>query len=149
MSFLNDTNDLDSHVSRFESEASLQNRSLERRSILLVEDEPLIALDVEELCKEHGATKIVTIRHIDDANALDFSLFDAAIVDLVLGDHSTLPLAAAMRANNLPIVFTTGYTGAPELTLDFPDVVMLSKPYAGSALVEALSAAIRLSSRNI
>lgn len=128
-----------------ESEASLQNRSLEGHRILLIEDEPLIALDVEELCSEHGATQVITVRQIEDAQSLDFSLFDVAIVDLVLGDRSTLPLAAAMRAKNLPIVFTSGYSQTPELAMDFPDVTMLSKPFAGSTLVEALMAAVRRS----
>jgi DNA-binding response OmpR family regulator len=127
---------------------SLSNRLLEGRHLLLVEDEPLIALDVEELCLEHGAAQVATIRRAEEAQSLDFSLFDAAIVDLVLGDHSSLPLAARMRAHNLPIVFTSGYTHTPELALDFPEVAMLSKPYAGSTLVEALVAAIKPGSRD-
>jgi len=149
MSFINDTRHLRGHVSRFENEASLQNRSLEGRRLLLVEDEPLIALDVEEICLEHGAEQVVTIRRLEDAQALDFSLFDAAIVDLVLGDRSSLPLAATMRANDLPIVFASGYSQTPELALNFPDVTLLSKPYASNTLVEALVAAMKPRSGNV
>jgi len=126
----------------------LKNLSLEGRRVLLVEDEPLIALDVEELCREHGAAQVVTVRSIDEAQSLDFSLFDVAIVDLVLGDHSTLPLASTMQASGLPLVFTSGYSSAPELALDFGNATWLSKPYVGNVLIEALVAAITAGSRN-
>ena len=126
----------------------MTNRPLEGQRILLVEDEPLIALDVEELCLEHGAKQILTVQQTEDAQTLDFSHFDVAVVDLVLGDRSTLPLAAAMRANGLPLVFTSGYSYAPELVLDFGDITLLSKPFAGTRLIEALTAAMAAASRN-
>jgi CheY-like chemotaxis protein len=126
----------------------LDNGILEHRRVLLVEDEPLIALDVEELCLEHGAAQVVTARRIEEAEAQDFSQFDVAIVDLVLGDRSTLPIAAAMRATGLPLVFTSGYSSAPELASAFGDVTLLSMPFVGNALVQALVAAIAAASKN-
>lgn len=126
----------------------MTNRPLAGRHILLVEDEPLIALDVEELCFEHGAAQVFTVRSMEEARELDFSRFDAAAVDLMLGNHSTLPLAAAMRATGLPLVFTSGYSSAPELLMEFGDITLLSKPYAGFMLIEALTAAMAVASRN-
>jgi len=145
MSFFNDTAPAPSHVSPLESEVSL-NGILTGLRVLLVEDEPLIALDIEELCRENGAEEVVTVRRMEDADALDLSSFHVAIVDLVLGQNSSLPLAALIKAHGLPLIFTSGYSATPELAMDFPGVTLLAKPYAGETLIDAIAAAI--SSRN-
>ena len=84
-------------------------RTLDGLRVLLIEDEPLIALDVEELCLEYGAASVVVLRDINETEAIDFSAFDVAIVDLVLGQRSTLPVAAALKAAGIPFVFSSGY----------------------------------------
>lgn len=115
---------------------------LDGRRILLVEDEPLIALDVEELCLEHGAASVVVMRDVGETQAMDFSAFDVAIVDLILGRRSSLPVAASLKAAGIPFVFSSGYAEAPEIAAEFPEAVLLTKPYAGQALLDALVAAL-------
>src|SRR6188474_1103177 len=78
--------------------------------ILILEDESLIAMDVEQLCREHGASDIMVERDLDGLEA-DGALdgFDVAIVDLMLAGVSALPFAERLRDVGRPFVFTSGF----------------------------------------
>ena len=120
-------------------EISYLSGMLDDLKILLLEDEFLIAMDVEQLCLDHGAASVVAARSLDD---LDDTLdFDAAIVDLLLGGISTLDFAARLREAGKPFVFASGYSDDAEVSKRFPDVTMVGKPYSGNDLVEAVAVA--------
>ena len=108
--------------------------------ILILEDESLIALDVEQLCREHGATDIIVKRDLDGLgpdSALDS--FDVAIVDVMLSGVSALPFAERLRKLNRPFLFTTGLADI-EVARAFPGVAAIGKPYAGAELIQAIAA---------
>ena len=66
--------------------------------ILVLEDEFLIAMDVEQICRDYGASDVIIARTIEEAEAaLDGAAFDAAIFDLMLNQKSTLGLAARLQ----------------------------------------------------
>ena len=110
--------------------------------VLLLEDEFLIAMDVEEICRDHGARDVVVARTLEEADqALAGARFDAAIVDLMLAGISTLPFASVLQERAVPFIFASGYSDAQELTRAFPAVAVIAKPYAGNDLVEALAGA--------
>ena len=68
---------------------------LEGLRILVLEDEFLIAMDVEQLCRDHGAVEVIVARSLEEiADGLDF---DAAIVDVLLGGVSTFGFAARLK----------------------------------------------------
>jgi DNA-binding response OmpR family regulator len=110
--------------------------------ILVLEDEVLIAMDVEQLCRDNGAADVVVARSLaeidPDRTAMEFH---AAIVDVMLDGASTLDFARHIRERNLPFVFASGYTDLDEIFMAFPDIAIVGKPYAGSDLVEAVAAA--------
>lgn len=110
--------------------------------ILVLEDEFLIAMDVEQLCRDHGASDVVIVRHLSeiDPDGID-ARFDAAIVDLRLGSVSTLDFARLLREHDVPFVFASGYGDADELAVSFPGIALVGKPYAGADLIEAVAAA--------
>ena len=109
--------------------------------ILLLEDEYLIAMDVELLCRDNGAAEIVTKRSLEEVDGMDgLDGFDVAVVDLVLAGASTLPFAERLRKSNVPFIFASGYADE-QLLSAFPDVRTVSKPYAGDDLIEAIAAA--------
>lgn len=64
--------------------------SLNGLRVLLLEDEVLIAMDVEQLCLDNGAAMVKTVRDLAEIKAANPALFDIAIVDLRLGGQSTL-----------------------------------------------------------
>ena len=98
--------------------------------------------DVEQLCRDHGAGDVVIARaltEIDEQKVV--GEFDAAIVDLMLDGTSTLDFAARLRQSGTPFVFASGYSDADEIKAAFPDIRLVTKPYSGDDLVEALAAA--------
>jgi len=115
---------------------------LDGLSVLLLEDEFLIAMDVEQTCLDHGADAVVIARTVEEAEqALATTRFDAAIVDLMLAGSSTLPFAAGLASRAVPFIFASGYSDPQELERAFPGVAVVTKPFAGDDLIEALALA--------
>ena len=110
--------------------------------ILILEDEFLIAMDVEQLCRDHGAADVTIARELTeiDGQALP-ERFDAAVVDLMLGGVSTLDFAARLRNEGVPFVFASGYSDSDEIKGSFPDIRLVTKPYSGDDLIEAVAMA--------
>lgn len=115
------------------------------RRILILEDEPLIAMDVEQLCREQGAADVVIMRTLaETGSASDLAKrFDVAILDLMLGETSTVDFAGELWGSGLPFVISSGYTDIDEILASFPGVRVIGKPYAGTELMEAVAAASR------
>jgi CheY-like chemotaxis protein len=113
--------------------------------VLLLEDEYLIAVDVEQLCQDNGARSVAIVRSLDelDSTAVDQPDFDVAIIDLILNGASTLDFAQQLQARGLPFVFATGYTELDEVGQRFPGVPIVSKPYSSGDLLEAVTAVVR------
>lgn len=108
--------------------------------ILLLEDEVLIAMDVEQLCRDHGASEVTIVRDLAELDRERVETgFDAAIVDLMLGGVSTLDFARQLHSRKIPFVFASGHSDIGEIEQEFPDVVLVSKPYSGIDLVEAVA----------
>lgn len=108
--------------------------------VLLLEDEYLIAMDVDLLCRDNGAADVVTMRTVSELDQLEaFDGFDLAVVDLMLAGDSTLPFAERLRQAGVPFVFASGYADGETLSA-FPGVPVVSKPYAGNDLIEAIAA---------
>ncbi|MBX3532225.1 MAG: response regulator [Rhizobiaceae bacterium] len=110
--------------------------------ILLLEDEALIALDVEQICREHGAAEVRVARTLDAAAGALSARFDAAIFDLMLGSQPTTGLARQLVESGIPFIFATGHVAQDALLVPFPGVPVVGKPYFGAELVEALVQAI-------
>ena len=73
--------------------------ALEGLRVLILEDEYLIAMDVEQLCRDHGAVDVRIIARLDELPAGDLPEdFDVAIVDLKLDGESTLSFAELLKA---------------------------------------------------
>lgn len=110
--------------------------------ILVLEDEFLIAMDVEQLCRDNGAAEVAIARDLTEIDDQEIAaLYDAAIVDLMLGGTSTLEFASDLREAGVPFVFASGYTDASEIKASFPGVKLIGKPYSGEDLVRALAEA--------
>lgn len=110
--------------------------------VLILEDEFLIAMDVEQLCREQGAADAGIMRAIGEMTPEEaVSRYDAAVVDLMLGGNSTLDFAARLAELGMPFVFASGYVDRDHIGARFPGVRIVDKPYAGEDLVQALAEA--------
>jgi CheY-like chemotaxis protein len=108
------------------------------RRILLVEDEYMIAADLASFLERHGASIVGPFKSVASAlAALDGEAIDAAVLDINLGGERVYPVADALIARNVPIVFATGYD---ELLMDRPYLGLprCSKPIDKAALLQIL-----------
>jgi CheY-like chemotaxis protein len=110
--------------------------------LLIMEDEFLIAMDIEQVCRDHGAQDCVIVRSLAELGADPDFGFDAAVVDMKLGGDSTVDFARQLFAREVPFVFSTGYSDLGDVAGKFPGVAVVTKPYNGSDLVQALASAM-------
>ena len=115
------------------------------KSVLLVEDEPFVAMVAQQLLEDDGflVTVAVTGSQALSCVAQKDAPPDVAIVDLGLPDMRGEDLVRQLRAlrDDLPVVIASGY-GVAEMSATFQGLSRMgfvSKPYDGRALYRALS----------
>jgi DNA-binding response OmpR family regulator len=88
----------------------MQGTSLAGRSILIVEDEPLIALDLVKAFQQAGAV-VLAARSLAEATPLvEHNELSAVVVDFGLGDHDADALCTRLDQRNIPFVLHSGYS---------------------------------------
>lgn len=111
------------------------------QQILIVEDEPLIAMMLEDFLEVLEHRPVGTADCVEAALArLAESDVDAAILDVNLrGGEKSTPVAEALAKRGIPFVFATGGT---EEGLDdrFRDRPRLMKPFTMDGVAKALEA---------
>jgi DNA-binding response OmpR family regulator len=113
---------------------------LDGKTILLVEDEFLLALHIEELLHSRGGTVLGPFRMLDDAmRAAQHEEFDFAILDVNLNGTMVYPLADDLLARGIPFLFLSGYT-LSNLPERFRGVTRLNKPCDPALLIATLRA---------
>jgi two-component sensor histidine kinase/DNA-binding response OmpR family regulator len=96
--------------------------------VLLVEDEALVGMMIQECLSESGHSVIGPISRAADAlQAAKEVEYDAAILDINLGDGMAYPVADILAARGVPFVFVTGYE-ADTIDERFSQVPILQKP---------------------
>jgi len=110
--------------------------------ILLMEDEALIALDVEQLCRDSGAADVIVVRDLEQMRNADDQAYHAAILDVMLSGTPTMDFARTLSDQGVPFVFATGYADNADFFSDFPGTPVIGKPYVGAELIRALAGAI-------
>ncbi len=120
----------------------MQSKKLERTRILIVDDEPIIALSLEESLVDAGFTIAAVVYKIDKAVALiESGSCDAAIFDANLAGVSASPAASALAARGLPFIVLSGYS-CEQLEGDFPGAHFMQKPCRPVHLIQAVSAMV-------
>ncbi|MBW8840318.1 MAG: response regulator [Sphingomonadales bacterium] len=105
--------------------------------ILIVEDEPLIAMMLEDFLDALDKTHVATCDSVTAALAvIEDERPDAAILDVNLsGGEKSWPVADALAARNIPFVLSTG---GGEETPAHADRPRLIKPYTMENVARAL-----------
>jgi two-component sensor histidine kinase len=112
----------------------------DRKSVLIVEDEAIIALDLEEIVGELGYDVFRTVSSVADGlKALEAGTPSLAIVDMNLAGHSSRPIAEALSARGVPLIFATGYADAGDLPESLARAPRLSKPISSSDLKRTIA----------
>jgi DNA-binding response OmpR family regulator len=113
---------------------------LNGKTILLVEDEFLLALQLEDLLQSRGGTVLGPFPKLDEAmRAALREDFDFAILDINLNGTMVYPLADDLLARGIPFLFLSGYSLA-NLPERFRAVTRLNKPCDPALLLNTLRA---------
>ncbi len=110
---------------------------------LVLDDEFLIALDIQQILESAGAAAVVCAGNAADALAAlrDAPHFDFAVLDVMLnGASDSLALAAMLSQQRTPFIFLTGMrTKDVQHVARFPNAPLVEKPYQAGLLLEAIA----------
>lgn len=113
-----------------------------RRSILIVEDEPLIAMMLEDFLESLGHVVAGTCDSVECAlDKASKGGFDLAILDVNLKGKNVWPVATALRERNVPFIIATGGHVDPPPP-EFNDAPVIEKPYTVDRVTPAIDAAL-------
>ena len=96
-------------------------------SILIVEDEPLIALDVHAALSTSGASLIAATRLAEARDLIRHAEVSAAVVDINLGGEDCSSVCQALSDHRIPFIFYTGNANA-DVIKAWPHAPVLTKP---------------------
>jgi light-regulated signal transduction histidine kinase (bacteriophytochrome)/CheY-like chemotaxis protein len=117
----------------------LADRPLEGVTVLLVEDNLLIALEAEEMLTDLGARLVVsasTLRAAEDA--ISAHEFGFAMLDINVGRGTSFDLARRLREAAMPYIFASGYGDQAALDSDRSASIIVQKPYERDHLRRAI-----------
>lgn len=103
--------------------------------MLVVEDNMIIALDLEDMLMRLGVKQITVASSVSQAlEALNEGLPPFAILDVNLGAETSFPVAEALQAAGAPFAFGTGFGDSAAFPDRFRDTPVLQKPYSAESV---------------
>ena len=115
----------------------MEHPALRGRSILVIEDEPLIGMDIRQALEQTGATvtQTTTVRHA--LILVEHDGLSGAIMDHALADGDSAELCVRLKARGIPYISYSGYSPVKGANLDAPHV---DKPASMDVLLRTLAA---------
>ena len=111
-------------------------------SILVVEDEPMIAIDTACMIVRAGGTVVGPAHSLDEAfETIANARIDGALLDINLRNQKVFSLAERLAERDVPILFMTGEIW-PVIPERFAGCARVGKPTSEAKIVAALSQAV-------
>ena len=118
--------------------ASAQPENVGTCRVLLVEDEPLIAMDIIDVLEDYGAQVVKLATSVEEALQAARTLdFDLALLDGNLRGSQVDVVAQTLQLRSIPFCFVSGYN-REHLPRNFQDVPLLNKPVDPTRLIETV-----------
>lgn len=109
-------------------------------SVLLVEDNLLIALESETMLQSLGASDVRVASNVQSAlDAIADRSPDFAVLDYNLGAEQSVAVALRLQELGVPFVFATGYGDTSAISDELRQRPILTKPYSAAEVVQAYS----------
>lgn len=109
-------------------------------TVLIVEDNLIIAMGAEVILLELGARHVETAASVNHAlKAIERALPSFALLDINLGAESSLPVGYRLKELGVPFMFATGYGERAPLPAELSDAPIVQKPYTRELIEKALS----------
>jgi DNA-binding response OmpR family regulator len=113
------------------------------RRLLVIEDEPLVAMDNTATLESVGATVVGPVSSINDAlRVISETQLDGALLDGNLHGKPVDEIAGALARLGVPFIFVSGY-GRETLPRAFANAPLLGKPFSPEQLVKSVVALLR------
>jgi CheY-like chemotaxis protein len=115
---------------------------------LVLDDEILIALDIQQTLESAGAEHVACVTTAPEALALlrNEPGFDFAVLDVKLSglDSNSLGIAALLTEKSTPFIFLTGMRVDDVHAAQFPQAPVIEKPYDTTTLLDAVRRALNM-----
>lgn len=108
--------------------------------MLIVEDEVLLAMDLEAILEGEGFEVIDFVRSVETAlDAIKSERPDFVTLDMNLAGESSRPIAVQLTEERIPFVLLSGYTSKVVADSLFTDVPLIRKPFETKALLKEIN----------
>jgi PAS domain S-box-containing protein len=112
--------------------------SLKGKRVIIVEDEPLISMELESALTACGCDIVGTAGTLDKAKTLvERAACDVALLDVNLSGRPVVEIAAKLTRRKIPFAFVSGY-GREALPQGFQDGLIVRKPVNNDELIAAI-----------
>ena len=110
-------------------------------TVLLVEDNMIIALEAEDMLRALGADRVFVASNVSDAlRLLTLETPSFALLDVNLGNEMSWPIALRLRELGVPYAFATGYSNQIDIPLEHRSAPIVTKPYTRDSLSREIAA---------
>ena len=119
---------------------------LSGKRCFVLDDEFLIALDIQQILERAGASHVASVASA--AEAIEVlgrePKFDLAVLDVKLGgpEQNSLDVAVLLQTQGVPFVFLTGMRVDDVHAKKFPNAPVIEKPYDATALLRVVQQAL-------
>jgi DNA-binding NtrC family response regulator len=125
------------------TESKNGGKSLNGVRVLIVEDDPLLLLDLESTLSSAGAVVVGLCQTLDEAlRRSEPTDFAVAVLDFRLGDETASPVARRLEDRGVPFVFYTGQARHEPSLAEWRHRPIVEKPSPPHALVCAVKEAL-------
>ena len=108
------------------------------RRVLVVEDEPIVAMLLEDLLADFGCRTVASVGTAGEAEHLARDIvIDFALLDVNLGGEMSFGVADELNKRGKPFAFLTGY-GVQGVRPDLRETPIVHKPINPSLLQDAI-----------
>jgi len=108
------------------------------RRVLVIEDEYLVALEIESVLQAAGIDEVVlAATELEALDEMREGQWDFVVADANLNGVGINCIAAALSERSIPFVIVSGYR-REHLPGEVADVPLVAKPFRGAELVQAL-----------
>jgi light-regulated signal transduction histidine kinase (bacteriophytochrome)/CheY-like chemotaxis protein len=118
---------------------ALAAKPLDGLHILMLEDNLIIAMDGEDILLQLGAHRVTLAPNVAQAlEAIDRHDFDLAVLDVHLGEETSVSVARTLAAKGTPLIIATGYGEGVSQAYGASTANVLQKPYTIESIASAL-----------
>jgi light-regulated signal transduction histidine kinase (bacteriophytochrome) len=109
-------------------------------TVLIVEDNLIIAMGAEVILLELGARHVETAASVNQAlKSLERTLPTFALLDINLGSESSIPIGHKLSELGIPFIFATGYGERAPIPPELAIAPVIQKPYTRELVEKALT----------